>query len=75
MVMPMQLSDTSQNYLQYHGYRHFQDTEDGLWKVILDKNTVFVIALDDSKLCGLRRIIWKMNTEAHCKRFIDLLIH
>jgi hypothetical protein len=56
----------------YKGYDYYQDN-DGLWKVNLDKSgdSVFVIALDDSKLSGKRRMEMQYNTGDKCKEYID----
>ncbi len=54
----------------YKGYQYFKDN-DGLWKVILSDKQTFIVALDDSKENGTRKIILKNNNEETCKRFID----
>ncbi len=58
---------------KYKGYKYFLDEDDGLWKVILDKNSFFVVALDDSKLYGNKKIVKKYNNEKTCKKYIDLI--
>ena len=55
----------------YKGYSYLLD-KDGLWKVLLDES-LFVVAMDDSKICNLKRIIPEKNNENTCKRFIDWL--
>jgi hypothetical protein len=63
------------NYIlmkKYKGYKYFLD-EDGLWKVILSKDIFFIVALDDSKIYGNKKIISKYNNEQSCKKFIDLI--
>lgn len=55
----------------YKGYKYFKD-KDNLWKVIL-KNSMFVVALDDSKFISGRNIIDEKNNEQTCIEFIDLI--
>lgn len=55
----------------YKGVYYYK--KNGLWEVVW-KGSVFVVALDDSKLCGRRRIVWSKNNEESCKEFIDLLL-
>jgi|GEM_PF-4147609 len=57
---------------EYRGYNYFLD-KDNLWKVVLDKNRFFIVALDDSKLFGNKRINYKKNTEKTCKKYIDII--
>lgn len=57
----------------YKGYKYFLD-KDKLWKVILENNHLFVVALDDSKMFGGKKIINRKNEEETCKKYIDLLI-
>ena len=57
---------------KYKGYTYFLD-KDGLWKVRLDKDHFFVVALDDSKLIGNKKIFWDKNTEETCKEYIDYI--
>lgn len=54
----------------YKEYCYFKD-KDGLWKVLLPENQIFIVALDDSKEESQRKIVWKNNSEETCKRFID----
>lgn len=56
----------------YRGYNYFQDN-DGLWKVVLEKDIFFVVALDDSKFSGPKKIIIENNTEENCKKYIDYI--
>ena len=56
----------------YKGYSYFLD-KDGLWKVRLNTNSVFIVALDDSKFCGKRKIINSKNNEETCKKYIDFI--
>ena len=55
---------------EYKNYNYFLD-KDGLWKVMLDKNHFFVVALDDSKLISNKKIAWNKNNEETCKKYID----
>ena len=57
---------------KYRGYRYFLD-KDGLWKIILTTGHVFIVALDDSKLFGNKRIVYEKNTEKTCKEYIDII--
>ncbi|MEA3515523.1 MAG: hypothetical protein U9R34_08665 [Nanoarchaeota archaeon] len=57
---------------EYKGYKYFLD-KDKLWKIILSDNHIFIVALDDSKTYGNRKIIWKNNNEETCKKYIDLI--
>lgn len=54
---------------KYRGLGYFKDT-DGLWKVMIDSQA-FIVALDDSKTSGSRRIEPDRNNEDTCKAFID----
>ena len=53
----------------YRGFEYFKD-KDSLWKV-KDGESVFVVALDDSKIGGNKKIIESRNTEQACKEYID----
>ena len=55
--------------LEYKGFNYFKDT-DSLWKVIVD-SSIFVVALDDSKIGGNKRIIESKNNETTCQEFIN----
>lgn len=57
---------------EYKGYKYFKN-ESGLWTVILDRDSLFIVALDDSKAHGNRKIVWNNNNEDTCKRFIDII--
>jgi NAD-dependent SIR2 family protein deacetylase len=57
----------------YRGCQYFKD-KDGLWKVVIDAETSFVVAFDDSKLNGKKKVIWKKNTEDVCKKYIDYIV-
>ncbi len=54
----------------YKGYEYHKD-KDGLWKVLLSNEQIFIVALDDSKNEGVRKINWKNNSELTCRKFID----
>jgi len=54
---------------EYRGMIYVKD-RDGLWKVKIN-NDWFIVALDDSKNFGVKRIVWPNNTSEICKRFID----
>ncbi|MFH1510383.1 MAG: hypothetical protein ABIF10_01725 [Candidatus Woesearchaeota archaeon] len=56
----------------YKGIEYYQDN-DSLWKVRRD-DSIFIIALDDSKASGRRRIFMQNNTEKKCKEYIDWLL-
>jgi len=56
----------------YKGYKYFLD-KDGLWKVVLGDN-LFIVALDDSKSFGNKKIILDRNNKETCKKYIDLII-
>ncbi len=68
--MNKETNKTGQEIKTYKGMDYFQDKDD-LWKVILDKDSVFIVALDDSKTCGHRRILEEANTENTCRNYID----
>ena len=57
---------------EYKGHNYFLD-KDGLWKVILDRDRLVIVALDDSKLFSNRKIIDNKNNEKTCKEYIDLI--
>lgn len=57
---------------EYNGYKYFQD-KDGLWKVVLGDNSLFIVALDDSKFCGYRKVVWEKNNEETCREYIDYI--
>lgn len=54
---------------EYRGMIYVKD-QDGLWKVKTN-NDWFIVALDDSKNSGVKRVVWRNNTPEICKRFID----
>ncbi|MFW6025015.1 MAG: hypothetical protein ACOCRX_01605 [Candidatus Woesearchaeota archaeon] len=56
----------------YKGYKYY--TDNGIWKVLLDNETEFIVALDDSKIKGKKEIIWEMNNEETCKKLINILV-
>ena len=68
--MTKENNKTEQQIKTYKGMNYFKDKDD-LWKVILDKDSVFIVALDDSKTCGHRRILEEANTENTCRKYID----
>lgn len=55
---------------KYKEYFYFLD-EDGLWKVKLDEENLFIVALDDSKINGKRKLIEEKNNEETCIEYID----
>lgn len=59
---------------EYRGVKYFFDDKDSLWKIVLKNGGFFVVALDDSKLCGYRRIVEEYNTEKSCKEYIDWIL-
>lgn len=54
----------------YKGLRYYKD-KDGLWKVIHDNNSIFIVAWDDSKMTGRKNLVEEANTENTCKKYID----
>ena len=56
---------------KYKEIKYFFDKNDKLWKIFLDQKRFFIVALDDSKNCGYRKIVQKNNTENNCKKYID----
>ncbi len=57
----------------YKGYYYYLDV-DNLWKVNMDES-IFIVALDDSKTSFNRKIISSKNTEVTCKEFIDWFLN
>jgi len=56
----------------YKGYHYFVD-KNNVWCVASDNGGIFVVGLDDSKMCGYRKFIEEANTEENCKKYIDWL--
>jgi hypothetical protein len=56
----------------YRNIKYIKD-KDLLWKILIN-NSIFIVALDDSKTNGNRKIIKSKNNEKTCKKFIDWLI-
>jgi len=58
----------------YQGYTYFLDVDD-LWKVVLEDGILYVVALDDSKDSGRKKINQEHNTEERCMAFIDRIVN
>lgn len=57
----------------YKDYNYFKD-KDGLWKVKIGSNSLFIVALDDSKLNGIKKINYSKNNEQNCENYIDWML-
>ena len=57
---------------EYKGYKYFKDN-DGLWKVVLNNHHFFVVALDDSKTNGRRKVYLSRNNAKTCREYINWL--
>lgn len=58
---------------EYLGYAYFKDI-DGLWKVVVG-DSLFIVALDDSKINSNKIILASKNAEAVCKEYIEWLVN
>ena len=71
-IMPKFDKKSKNNTRTYKGHNYYKDA-DGLWKVEKD-GSVFVVALDDSKMSGNRSVNMQYNNEESAKRYIDWVV-
>jgi hypothetical protein len=56
----------------YKGYEYFKDKY-GLWSVKLKSGDIFIVALNDSKSSGGRKIVDSANNVKTAKKYIDFI--